>query len=79
MIDKRFTFYKSQVKELEEGEDDDIFTYATACPDSFYPINKNYARAKTYRGMMRMGKMAEGGTFLHVFDHTDLNTNNWAQ
>lgn len=44
-IDKRFFFYKSEVKELEEGEDDDIFMYSTACPDETYPYNRDFVRA----------------------------------
>ena len=78
-IDKRFFFKKSEVKELEEGEEDDIFVYSTSCPDEFFPYNRDFVRAQTYIGVMRFGKMKGGGTFMHIYDHSDLQTNSIAQ
>ena len=70
-IDKRFFFKKSEVKELEEGEEDDIFIYSTSCPDEFFPYNRDFVRAQTYIGLMRFGKM-KGVALLCIFMTTRI-------
>ena len=76
---KRFQFRLSDVKTLEEGEEDDIITYSTSVPDEFFPYNRDFVRAQTYKAFMRIGKMPGGGTFLNIMEHTDMQTSAWAQ
>ena len=79
-LDKRVFFHKSEVKELEEGENDDIFVWLSAAPNEIFPEEPSkYVRAETIFGFMRIGKMENGGTFLHVVDQSDLKTSAWTQ
>lgn len=56
LIDKRIFFKKSEVVDLKEGENDDIYMWTTCCPDSIYPRNKQYVRAETLVGLARIGR-----------------------
>ena len=79
-LDKRIFFYKSEVKELENGEDDDIFIWTSSAPNELCPEDKSrYVRAETLFGLMRIGKLQNGGTYLHVVDQTDLKISAWTQ
>ena len=79
-LDKRIFFYKSEVKELEDGENDDIYVWTSSAPNELCPEDKaKFVRAETLFGLMRIGKSQNGGTYLHVLDQTDLKISVWTQ
>ena len=51
--------------------------YSTSCPKEMYPLDDKYERGENILGMMRIGRLPEGGSYLHVFDQSDLKTSAW--
>ena len=78
-VDKRIHFYKSETKDLEDGEEDEIFMYQTSCPEDLYQINDQYERAETIIGLMKIGWLPTGGTYLHCYSQSDFKTSAWIQ
>ena len=65
----------SDVKDLDDGDKESIYIYSKSCPTEIYPINEDFERGDTILGLIKLGKLPTGGSYLHLFHQSDLKIN----
>ena len=66
-IDKKIFF--------QDGED--FYMWITSVPDVIYDCEPPHLRSYCIVGINKIGKLADGGCYLHVISQSDLKVSNW--
>ena len=45
----------SDVKDLDDGDEESIYIYSKSCPTEIYPINEDFERGETILGLIKLG------------------------
>ena len=80
-MDKKIWFRDSDTSSKAESAAaaDDIYLWVSSAPDSSYPMNKAYVRARSLLGLTRIRKNRDGkpGCVYESIVQTDCKLNSW--